>query len=673
MTVEHPEAATGSSWTARELATLAAVGETFVRGGATRRARLAAQALDVGLDRAQVRQLKLALRLFELRLANLALFGRAVPFRDLTPAERERYLLTWATSRLALRRSAFQAFKKLLCFLAYADPGEGQPNPLWAEIGYRPAREPLSQEPVPIRPLSLFALPAAPDGAIELEADVAIVGSGAGGGVVAEELSRAGRSVVVLEAGGFFSEPDMPTDELNGYDRLYLDHGLTATWDGSVTILAGGTVGGGTVVNWTTCIAPQPWHRTEWASEHGIDGFDGPEIDADLAALEAELAFAEPPNVPPKDAAIARGAGALGLEAGLIRRNAEGCGDCGSCPFGCRRGAKRSSLRIHLAAAWRDGARIVPDASVQRVLIQGDRAVGVDAVVLAPGGPARLRVRAPQVVVAGGALRTPGILARSGLRHPAIGRHLRLHPVPVIGARFAEPIEMWHGTMQAIRSLQFLAPDAGRGSFTIESAPGHPGLIALAFPWESADSHAAILNRARWYAPFIAICRDQAGGHVRPTRSGGVRIDYPISSADVQTMRRGLVEMARIARAAGANELLALGMPPATYGTQGFPSGGEGRAFAAFVERLERFDFGPNRGSVFSAHQMGSARMGADPRDHACDPRGRVRSGPRSADRPIRGLYVADGSLFPTALGINPMVTVMALARRVARTTLAEG
>jgi choline dehydrogenase-like flavoprotein len=259
------------------------------------------------------------------------------------------------------------------------------------------------------------------------------------------------------------------------------------------------------------------------------------------------------------------------------------------------------------------------------------------------------------------------------LDHPAIGRYLRLHPVPIVAARFAEPVEMWRGTMQAVRSLEFLPAAPDRGSFTIESAPGHPGLIALAFPWTSADQHAAMLRRARWYAPLLAICRDEDGGRVRPTRSGGVRIDRPIGGADAQTLRRALVELARVGRAAGAQEMVALGVPGASYGSEGFRPGGEERAFRSFMEQLRRFDFRPNRGAVFSAHQMGTARMGADPRDHACDPRGRVRSGPRPSDPPIEGLYVADGSLFPTGLGINPMVTVMALARRVARTVLAEG
>lgn len=661
--IARPPAESPAGWSAIELATLAEIAETFVRGGAVRRSRLAAQAIG-SLDPAQARQLRLVLRLVESRLVNLLIAGRPTAFRDLQPDDRARYLLGWGTSRLALRRSAYQAFKKLLCFLAYADPGETGANPLWTTIGYRSPIEPLTSEPTPIRPLFLPVS----DGPLTLEADVVVVGSGAGGGVIAAEAARAGRSVLVIEAGSLITEPDMPTDELAAYDRMYLDHGMTATWDGSVSILAGSVVGGGTTVNWMTSIPAQPSVRAEWTADHGIDGADGAEFDDDLAAIEWELGVQGPPNVPAKDEAILRGAAALGWEAGETRRDGVACGDCGSCPFGCRRGAKQSGLRVHLADAWRSGARILPDASVRRVLIDQGRASGVEAGLV---DGRMVTVRAPQVVVAAGALRTPGTLERSGLGHPSIGRYLRLHPVSVIGAFMRDAVTMWSGTTQAARSLEWLEPrEPGGSGFVIESAPGHPGLIGLAFPWESTADFQAIMTRVRRIAPLIAIVRDTGpGGRIRSTGSGGVRIDYSMSPVEVATLRRGLVEMARLGRAAGAGDMVALGTPPSWY-RPGANANAEERAFAAYVERLGSFDFGANRGMVFSAHQMGTARMGADPADHPVDERGRVRSDAGGGIVP--GLYVGDGSLFPTAIGVNPMITIMVLARRVARTVLAE-
>ncbi len=662
----------GAGWSPSELATLAAVAESFVRGGAVRRASLASRAVDRAADPAQVNQLRLVLRLIQSRGVNLLLAGRPVPFRDLSPASRERYLLRWGQSRIGRRRSAFQAFRKLLTFLAYADPGEDSPNPHWKAIGYRPERPPMTPTPTTVRPASLPAARGASDAPLQLEANVVIVGSGAGGGVVAADLAAAGRSVVVLDSGPFVDEGTMPATELDGFDRLYLNHGLTSTWDGSITMLAGTGIGGGTLINWMTCVRAPDDVRAEWAAGHGIDGADGSSFDADFAAIEVELTVRPAASIPPKDAVILRGAEALGWQAGPVDRNSPGCDDCGSCGFGCPRGAKQSGIRAHLARAHAAGARVIPNARVDRILMAGGRATGVEVTLSGDGGARRLIVNARQVVVAAGALGTPGVLARSGIAHPALGRHLRVHPVPVIAGRFREPIDMWRGTTQAARSDQFVRSERGRNGYVIESAPAHPGLVALAMPWEGTDGHAAIMERAANLTPLLAITRDGGAGRVTETPAGRARIDYALDDVGVATLRHALVAMAGLARAAGAIEILALGTPPATFGRGGFPPGGEGRAFAAFEDRLRRFDFGPNRGSIYSAHQMGTARMGADADEHPCDPAGRVRQGNGHAGV-IDGLYVADSSLFPTALGVNPMITIMALARRVARTVLAEG
>jgi choline dehydrogenase-like flavoprotein len=661
-----------ADWSSRDLATLAELAETFVRGGSVRRANLAARALSQSVDPAQLRQLRLVLRLLESRLANLALTGRPTPFRDRSPAEREHLLLDWGTSRLPLRRSAFQAYRKLLTFLAYADPGApDSANPLLAAIGYERDRPPVTADLTPIRPTEVE-----PDGPLSLEADVVVVGSGAGGGIIAADLSAAGRSVVVLEAGPFVDEASLPPDELDAYDRVYLDHGLLTTWDGSVTMLAGAAVGGGTLINWMTAIALPDDVRDEWAADHGIDGVggrDGAELDADLASVLADVSASPAVVIPPKDDVILRGAEALGWERAPTVRNARDCGDCGSCPFGCPRGSKQSGIRVHLARAARDGARIIPRATVRRVLLEGGRAAGVEAEVVVGGdSPVAVRelvIRAPQVVVCAGALRSPAILARSGLDHPAIGRHLRIHPVPVVAGLFDEPIDMWRGTMQAARSLEFSRPAAGRRGYVIESAPGHPGLIALALPWEGTDAHAALLGRIRHVAPLIAVTRDGGEGTVRPTGGGHVRVDYRLGPEGIATLRHALVSMARLARAAGARRIVAVGTPPRWHAPESRLSDDEPRGFAVFEDALREFDFAPNRGGVFSAHQMGSVRMGADPGNYPSDPRGRLRA---RDGRPVPGLYVGDGSLFPTALGVNPMITILALGRRVARTVAAE-
>jgi len=393
-----------------------------------------------------------------------------------------------------------------------------------------------------------------------------------------------------------------------------------------------------------------------------------------LARLRTELGFVAPINVPPKDRLILDGARALGWEAAPTERDAWACGDCGACSFGCPRGAKRAGPRLHLAAAAAADARIVVRARVERVLLAAGRARGVTGRIERADGTGRpFTVHAPQVVVAAGALRTPAVLLRSGLDHPAIGDYLRLHPVPVVSARLAEPVRMWHGVLQAARSLHFVDPGPAaadgigpaHGGFLIESAPAHPGLIALAFPWQGRAASDRLVGAIAHHAPLIAITADAGHGRVRLSRHGVPLIRYRLAPGDAQTARRALVEMARLGRAGGARELLAVGTPPAHLA-----EGADDGAFTAFLERLAAFDFAPNRGSLFSAHQMGTARAGRDPRTSACDGRGHVRAD--TTGGLVGGCYVADTALFPTASGVNPMVGAMQVAARVARTVITE-
>ncbi len=678
-------------WTDRDLATLAALATTFVPGDdGERRAALTAEALERAADPSQVAQLRLVLRAMESRIANAALGAGATPFSRMTREDRERYLLDWGRSRIAQRRTVFASLRKLLTFLAYADPGIDGPNPRHVAIGYRPERPPVAAELTPIVPLALPFDDGDPGEPMTLDADVVIVGSGAGGGVMAAELASEGRSVVVLEAGPYVDERSMPDNELDAFARLYLNHGLLATWDSSVTLLAGSGVGGGTLVNWMTTIEAPPAIREEWRREHGLDDLeDGGDWSDDVRVLDEEMTVTPTAFVPPKDAVILRGAEALGWEAAPTQRNTPGCDDCGSCGFGCRRGTKQSGIRSHLAWAFAAGARIVPRVRVTRVLLEGGRATGVEGLALvpdpatsepvpdpaAPGGVRvrRLVVHARQVVVAAGALRTPAVLEASGLSHPAIGRHLQVHPVSGVLARMPTPVEMWRGPMQGARCLEFGDAEPGRHGYAIESAPGHPGLVALAAPWEGAGDHARLMQDVRYLAPLIAVTRDGGTGRTSVTRSGRIRLDYRLDATGVATLRHAIDRISRLGRAAGAVELVVPGATSARYVA---PSGSGARSDAATFDRylasLASFDFGPNRATVLSAHQMGTARMGAGPRDHACDPHGRVRVSDRG-DVVVGGLYVADSSLFPTGIGVNPMLTVMALARRVSRTVLEEG
>ncbi|HEX5579311.1 MAG TPA: GMC family oxidoreductase N-terminal domain-containing protein [Candidatus Limnocylindria bacterium] len=665
-------------WSPSLVATLADVFATFVPGSeadAPRRASLAAETLDATADHDELRLLKLAIASLEVPAANLAsaaVWGR---FSRLERRDRERILQAWARHPVPRLRTAFQALKRLALFLAFADDGGTNPphNQLWSRIGYEPASPPEAAPSPALRPIALDRTPGA---TVELEADCVVVGSGAGGGVVAARLAEAGLAVLVLEAGPFMTEAELPRTEGAAFRDLYLDRGTTATADLGVTILAGSGVGGGTTINWTTSLAPPDWLRAEWATTHGLDGFDGAEADDDLARLSRELDLQPPSIIPRKDQLILDGAARLGWEAGPSLRNAGPCTDCGACGFGCPYGHKRAGTRAHLASACAAGARLVARAVVDGVTISGGSVMGVRGRLLpdqAGNVPRPFTVRTGSVVVAAGALRTPLILRASGLGHGQLGRNLRLHPVVAIAARLPDPVDAWLGPTQAARSLEWCRPGpaaadgAGpaHGGFVIESAPPHPGLTASALPWESGAREMALMDEIRQFAPLIALIRDQGAGRVHWSRGGHPRIEYRVSAADGDTARRALVEMARLGRAAGATRLLVAATPPLWWS-----QGDGGHGFERFLRSAARLSTSPNRVSFFSAHQMGTARSGADPRAHPCDPHGRVRADVSGALVP--GLYVGDASLFPSASGVNPMLAVMVLAERTARAVLAD-
>ena len=311
------------TWTDRELATLAEIAETFVRGDALRRARLTTEALERAADPEQVRQFHRLLGLMESRFGNLMLGRRPTPFTSMAPSAREQYLLSWATSRFGSRRTAFSTLRKLMTFLAYADPGaDASGNPRHAVIGYEPERPPVTAERTPIAP---FALPfeiGRIDEPITLEADVVVVGAGGGGGVVGAPHAAPGRAGGVVEAGPFVDEATMPRDELDAFGRLYLNYGLLATWDGSVTMLSGSGVGGGTLVNWMTSMEAPASVRAEWRRDHGLAGLDDGEAwGEDIATLEQELSVTPVRLIPPKDQVILTSAERLGWEAAPVHES----------------------------------------------------------------------------------------------------------------------------------------------------------------------------------------------------------------------------------------------------------------------------------------------------------------------------------------------------------------
>jgi len=627
----------------RERATLARVVETFCPAAP---ARMVADTIFAELEAVGrpklVADLVLFLRVIEQPLANLALATLPRRFSAMTQGERERYLRSWGDSALPLRRAAFQAAKRLSLFIAYAR-SDGGANPLWEGTGYAPPALDAPAQPA-------VAARLVRDGEV-VAADAVVVGSGAGGGVAAAVLAAAGRHVVVLEQGSLATEEGFDAREDRGAARLFWDRQLLASEDLAVSVFAGRTVGGGTVVNWNTSLRLPDDVREEW-SRAGLDGMTG-DLDDHYEAVESRLDIGtDESERNGQNEALAQGLDALGIPWRVIPRNVAGCGDCGHCGYGCRRGAKRSTMRTYLVDAIAGGAELVADCRADTVVVD---AGAVSAVAATCANGSRVIVRAPLVVLAGGAIGTPALLLRSRLGGAEVGRSLHLHPVPAVPAIYEWPIRIWSGVPQSVVSDAFARVEGGFG-FRFEVPSALPGVLAAALPWRSAALHRSFMEELANVAVIIPIVRDRETGRVVIDRSGKALVRYRVRGLTARLCARAIVEAACLHLAAGAREAFTLHTDPLRVR--------QGDDLDAFARAVERRGVGPNRVGLFSAHQMSTARMGADPRRSVADPDGWVRG--------VRGLAVADASAFPSASGVNPMLTVMALARRNAQRMLAS-
>jgi choline dehydrogenase-like flavoprotein len=609
----------------------------------------AAEALAL-LAPAQQKELKQFLRVIDSALLGLFVCRTAKGVRAMSAEQRVALLLALTRSPIPQLRSGFQALKRLSCFLYYSAADAEGGNRVWRGIGYQPSQLPAAVE----RSVNVTRITES----TTIDADVCVVGSGAGGGVVAAELASRGLRVVVLEAGPGDQAPDFEQREREGTQRLYLDSGLTSSRDLGVAILAGACLGGGTAVNWQTSLRTPDFIRDEWTDSSGCDLFTSPRFSRALDVVTSRSGCSTSESiVNANNEVVRRGCKTLGYEWSPIARNSHGCDDsqCGHCSFGCRLGAKQSTVQTFLRDAQQHGdTTIIAECSARRVLIAAGRAAGVEAIVRTNDGrELDVTVRAPRVVVAAGGIHSPALLLRSGITLSHLGRHLYLHPTTGAAGFYPDVIAPWHGPPQTILSSQFARVDGNFG-FRLESAPPHPGLLSLSLPWTGAARYRQVMQQSANASVIIALTRDSTGGRVRVRRDGTASLDYLPGPEERALLARGSAAAVRVHFAAGAEEIMTTHASGLSFRRS--PTTTQ-RDLDQFCTRVAAEPTHGNRSLIFSAHQMGTCRMGSDAEAAVCDERGQVFG--------VRGLYVADASVFPASSGVNPMITVMALAKCV--------
>ena len=602
------------------------------------------------LNAGQQREFRWFLQLIETPLVNRLIAREAVGFSRASPERRTAILRGWSSSRLATARKAFFGLKLIVLYLAYTSPEGLSPNPVWSVFHYEASPPSDDQRKNGSTGLTCFSL----DGKRRISTEVLVIGSGAGGGVVAAELAAAGHEVLVVEKGPFCTGDSFVQDERVGQETLYEKKGRLTTVDGSVLLLAGSALGGGTTVNWMTSLVTPPRVLEEWFVQPGLRQSLAAQWQLSEQEILARLHVNTEESLSnTQNALLEQGCRALGYRVKPIPRNSVGCEHCNWCGYGCKFDAKQDSRVAFLQDACVQGVKLLAQTHVERILTQEGRATGAILTCCEAGRCEEVEVTAKVVVAAAGAIHTPALLMRSGLTNRHLGRHLHLHPTTAVCGRFSQPVYSWQGAPQTRYCDHFDDLDGQGYGVWMEVCPGHPGLWASALAWQSGREHKRFMQDLHHLANTIVLLRDRHGGRVKVDRKGNPQIHYRLHPADAEHLAQGIEESLRIQWAAGAEVIYSPHNCHLAHARE------EGNDLRLFLERVRRAGLKPFVLSLYSAHQMSTCRMGDSARRAAVSPAGETFE--------VGNLFVADGSVMPTACGVNPMVTIMTLAHTIAQ------
>jgi choline dehydrogenase-like flavoprotein len=496
-------------------------------------------------------------------------------------------------------------------------------------------------------------------GDLVTRADVCVIGSGAGGAVAAAELAAAGRDVVVLEQGAHWTARDFTQREDEMLPRLFEEAGMRQTADGGITILQGRCVGGSTVHNLCYSFRTPPAILRMWREEHALPELTEDSLAESFARVEANLRVKpiREDEVNTLNRLLRAGAEKLGYSGFVTRHNRENCVRAGYCLLGCGYGAKQSMLVTYVPRASEHGARVYANARAERIQASASGPHRVLGSVVDEAGRSHgsIQVEAPVVVLAAGAVASPDLLLRSGLGGPDVGRHLHLHPSVMVAGYWPEPIHAYRGIPQSYYIDEFidLERDPHTG-YVLMPISGFPVLVAVNTPGFGREHFRQMRNFSK-LGGLLVLLHDRSEGSVRSGDSlGKPEIRYALDAEDRAQLAEGMRHCAEVLFAAGAERVVApFLLEPLTL-TPGDDLG-------QLASREVREGAIP----IASTHPQSTCRMGGDPARSVVNAFGELHG--------VRGVFVADMSVFPTSLGAPPQITTAALADRTAQHIIARG
>ncbi|KAI8890264.1 long-chain fatty alcohol dehydrogenase [Backusella circina FSU 941] len=586
------------------------------------------------------------------KAGTFALTGYFALFKDLSREDRERIVINWKNSFLPQLRQIYKTFHALSCFTTYSEFGAD--SVISEAMKYRVPEIDQEYENQPER-LPMIKPEDLQENAVF---DVIVIGSGAGGGVVASQLAQAGKNVLVIDKGKYHHEKEFIPRENKGMEALYESAGFASSYEGTISILAASVFGGGTTVNWSASLKLQHFVREEWARQ-GLTHFISPKFSKDLdkvfERIGASTAGIKHNN---SNQILIDGCKKLGYPFADIPQNTHGKPhECNFCYTGCKAGIKNGTMNTWLRDAHAHNAKFMDKTKVKRVIIKNGKAQGVE--VLAHYNR-KMTIRADKVVVSGGSLQSPGILLRSGLTNKNIGKNLRLHPCTITFGFFDRSIATSEGSiMTAVSGVAENVDTEGYGA-KLEVPLVHPGSFSTVMPWRGAVHHKELMLKYDTACPILVLSRDKNSDcTVRYNEHDDYIVDFKLSNHDRQSIVAGMERSLMVLVAAGAREVHTgqFGIEPFAFNDDE-ESRVDNPRFIEWKNQVVKHGFPQDGAGIFCAHQMASNRMGISPKTSVTKPTGETWE--------VKNLYVADASVLPTATGVNPMVTTEAVCLHIA-------